>query len=375
MVSVSHIAWIATTLSVMIWRSKTVAVLSTKSGEIYFIGEKDLRTKELTQYFKVGIVRENEDNADRDSTQRLLEHQTGNPRELYIESVVKTELVELVETLLHKKFAPLGVRGEWMLLNSEELSKVKSEAEVLAAEAKEIISDIQKSEKLAKTISDEDVIPANDELKKLNEIYLESNAKLKVCEDMFDVIKDIFAEALDDEDEEEEVEAFVQVQERKGKSTFDEVSFKEKYSDLYSKFMITKSSIKGTPSYSGSRSFKREFREFDPNFATIVESFKPLVANIEAGKEKKESLHGLSLELRRVSAEALWDKMKSESKIKVACGTHAGIEGVFKWVRTEKITESLDKKSLKEAHPDLVAEFTTAGETVKAVIVDPKKGY
>jgi hypothetical protein len=349
--------------------------VATAAGEIYFIGEKDLRTKELTQYFKVGIVRENEENADRDSTQRLLEHQTGNPRELYIECVVKTELVELVETLLHKKFAPLGVRGEWMLLNSEELSKVKSEAELLATEAKEIISDIQKAEKLAKSLSDDKVIPATQELKDLNEKYLESNAKLKACDEMFDVIKGIFAEALENEDEEEEVEAFVQVQERKGKATFDETAFKEKYLDLYSKYLVTKSTIKGTPSYSGSRSFKKEFLDFDPNFATIVESFEPLLEKIEAGKETKESLHGLSLELRRVTAEALWTKMRSESKIKVACGTHAGIDGVFKWVRTEKVTETLDKKALKESHPDLVAEFTTTGEITKAVIVDPKKGY
>jgi hypothetical protein len=67
--------------------------------------------------------------------------------------------------------------------------------------------------------------------------------------------------------------------------------------------------------------------------------------------------------------------MKAENKIKVACGTHAGINGVIKWTRAEKVTESLDRKALKEAHPDLVAEFTTAGEAVKAVIVDPKKGY
>ena len=349
--------------------------MATASGEIYFIGEKDLRTKELTQYFKVGIVRENEENASRDSTQRLLEHQTGNPRELYIESVVKTELVELVETLLHKKFAPLGVRGEWMLLNPDELSKVQLEAQVLAAEAKEIINDMQLADRLAKTISDQQVISATDELKMLNAIYLESNAKLKACEEMFDVIKEILAEALEDVDEEEEVEAFVQVQERKGKSSFDEDAFKEKYAAIYAKYLVTKSTVKGTPSYSGARSFKREFRDFDPNFATIVESFQPLVEKIEAGMEKKESLHGFSLELRRVSAEALWDKMKSESKIKVACGTHAGIEGVIKWVRTEKVTETLDKKSLKEAHPDLVAEFTTVGEATKAVIVDPKKGY
>jgi hypothetical protein len=345
------------------------------AGEIYFIGEKDLRSKEVTPYFKVGIVRENPENADRDSTQRLLEHQTGNPRELYIESVVKTDLVELVETLLHKTFAPLGVRGEWMLLSAAELAQVQKEAEKLAREAAEITADIEKAERLSKEISDEEVIPATDELKALNEVYLESNAKLKSCSEMQDLIKEILADALEDDDEEEEVEAFVQVLERKGKANFDEDSFKSKYASIYSKFVITKSTVKGTASFSGSRGFKREFKDFDPGFATLVEKFEPLVEKINSGKEKKESLHGFSLELRRVNAEAHWLKMKAESKIKVACGTHAGIEGLFKWSRTEKITESLDRKALKEAHPELVAEFTTIGEATKAVIVDPKKGY
>lgn len=349
--------------------------MSQAAGEIYFIGEKDLRSKEITPYFKVGIVRENPENADRDSTQRLLEHQTGNPRELYIESVVKTELVELVETLLHKKFASLGVRGEWMLLTDKELKRVKVEAQSLAQEAKEIIADLQKAEKLAKEKSDEELVPATEELKALNESYLEANAKLKASDEMFDVIKEVLSEALEDEDEEEAVEAFVKVQEKKGKSVFDEGAFKEKYEAIYKKYVITKSTIKGTPSYSGSRTFKKEFAEFDSGFAKIAETFQPLVDKIAAGKEKKEALHAFSLELRRASAEAEWSKMKAESKIKVACGTHAGIEGVFKWVRTEKVTESLDKKSLKEAHPELVAEFTTVGEAVKAVIVDPKKGY
>jgi hypothetical protein len=345
------------------------------AGEIYFIGEKDLRSKEVTQYYKVGIVRENAENADRDSTQRLLEHQTGNPRELYIESVVKTDLVELVETLLHKKFAPLGVRGEWMLLNAAELVEVQKVAEVLAKEAREITADIEQAEKLSKVVSDEELVTATDELRALNELYLESNAKLKSCDQMQDVIKEIFAEALENEDEDEEVGIFAQVQERKGRSIFDEEAFKSKYGSVYSKFTVTKSTVKGAATFSGSRGFKREFKEFDPNFASLIEGFDPLVEKIKAGKEKKEILHGFSLELRRINAEALWEKMKAESKIKVACGTHAGIDGLFRWARTEKVTETLDRKALKEAHPELVAEFTTVGESVQAVIVDPKKGY
>jgi hypothetical protein len=344
------------------------------AGEIYFIGEKDLRTKEITSYYKVGIVRENSANGDRNSTQRLLEHQTGNPRELYIESVVKSDLVELVETLIHKNFAPLGVRGEWMLLNASQLIEVQKHAELLAAEAKEITADLQTAEELAKVLSDEELIPATPELLELNETYLESNAKLKSCNEMFDAIKAIFADALEDEDEKEEVGAFAQIQERQ-KSVFDEEAFKSAHSAVYSKFVVTKSTIKGTPSFSGSRGFKKDFKDYDPAFATMVDGFATIVERIASGKEKKEYLHGFSLELRRINAEALWSKMKAESKIKVACGTHAGIEGVIKWVRSEKVTESLDKKALKQAHPELVAEFTTAGDVVKAVIVDPKKGY
>jgi len=349
--------------------------MATASGEIYFIGEKDLRTKELTRYFKVGIVRENSSDEGRNSTDRLSEHQTGNPRELYIESVVETELVESVETLLHKQFAPLGVRGEWMMLNSDELTQVKAAAVVLAKEASEITADLHKSEKLSKAISDEVTIPATEELLALHQIYLQSSAKLKSCNEMLDEIKDIFAGALADEDEDEEVEVFAKIQERKGRAIFDTEAFKSKYLEIYNKFVDIEREVKGPANFAGVRGNKPDFKKFDLNFSTLLDSFQPLVDKIESGKEKKEVLHGLSLEIRSSESEALWNKLKAESKIKVACGTHAGIEGVLKWVRTEKVTETLDKKALKEAHPELVAEFTTSGEATKAVIVDPKKGY
>lgn len=346
--------------------------MSQAAGEIYFIGEKDLRTKELTQYFKVGIVRENSNNESRDSTDRLSEHQTGNPRELYIESVVQTELVESVETLLHKQFAPLGVRGEWMLLNSDELSQVKEAAKVLAGEASQIMADLVKSEELSIAVSDDSVLPATEELLALHQSYLQSSAKLKTCNEMLDEIKDIFAAAIGGD---EEVEVFAKIQERKGRAIFDAEAFKAKYLEIYTKFLDKKREVKGPATFSGVRGYKPDFKEFDANFSAVVDSFRPLVEKIESGKEKKEVLHGLSLEIRSSESEALWNKLKAESKIKVACGTHAGIEGVLKWARTEKVTEVLNKKGLKEAHPDLVAEFTTQGEATKAVIVDPKKGY
>ena len=46
-------------------------------GEIYFVRETDYLTKELTPYVKIGLVRAAE---FRDTANRILEHQTGNPR-------------------------------------------------------------------------------------------------------------------------------------------------------------------------------------------------------------------------------------------------------------------------------------------------------
>ncbi len=61
-------------------------------GEIYFIREQDVLTKEISDYVKVGLVREGE---DRDSDERASEHQTGNPRELSVYKVVKTAAVSM----------------------------------------------------------------------------------------------------------------------------------------------------------------------------------------------------------------------------------------------------------------------------------------
>jgi hypothetical protein len=51
------------------------------SGHLYFINEQDVITGAHSTYYKIGIVRSSD---ERDSKNRLLEHQTGNPRKLCI---------------------------------------------------------------------------------------------------------------------------------------------------------------------------------------------------------------------------------------------------------------------------------------------------
>lgn len=346
-----------------------------KAGEIYFIGEKDLRSQQLTEYFKVGIVKENDKNLDRDSAKRLLEHQTGNPRELYIESVFNTELVELVETLIQRKFSPLGVRGEWMLLDEKNLSIVKAATAELVKEASQINTDIETTKLLAKTKSILDPLPATVELKAWHQIYIESSIKIREAKTMNDAIKKLLAQALEDPEAAENVAAMVEVQERRGKKEFLVDEFKTVHPEIYSRFIKVKSDIKGTASFSGIKTFKTPVSEFDPEFGTIIAAFSPLIDEVLAGRRSNRDLHAFGLELKSISTEFEWAKLKSENRIKVACGDHSGIEGLFKWERTEKITEILDLDALKMAHEELVAEFTIQKDPVKAIIVDPNRGY
>ena len=80
-------------------------------GEIYFVRERDVKSGEISPYVKIGIVREGA-KGPRTSEERLLEHQTGNPRELFLHEVIATPAVEEIETRLHRAFAEHGVSGE-----------------------------------------------------------------------------------------------------------------------------------------------------------------------------------------------------------------------------------------------------------------------
>ena len=104
------------------------------AGELYVIGELDLRTNEKTNYYKVGIVREKR---ERTSAERLKDHQTGNPRELFVYDFIKCKVVEEVETVFHRLMASKGVRGEWLELNHAELA----EAIELGAEVAEAVEE------------------------------------------------------------------------------------------------------------------------------------------------------------------------------------------------------------------------------------------
>jgi len=131
------------------------------AGELYALGELDHRTHTPTPFVKIGIVREND---TRDTTRRIAEHQTGNPRQIVRLGVVATPNVERVETTMHGLHAPVGVGGEWFELTGDHLEATLRQAEQLAVTMRHAQSSLTAAESLGKQESVDHAVAADSTL-------------------------------------------------------------------------------------------------------------------------------------------------------------------------------------------------------------------
>ena len=69
-----------------------MAKINTTSGKLYILRERDYLTQELHPYVKIGIVR-----GEKETSIRIGEHQTGNPREIIEVQSLDAPLVEPLE--------------------------------------------------------------------------------------------------------------------------------------------------------------------------------------------------------------------------------------------------------------------------------------
>ncbi len=339
-------------------------------GEIYFIREKDLLTKEVSSYVKVGLVREGE---DRGSEERASEHQTGNPRQLFVEKIVKTEAVSAVENMLHDHFANQRVSGEWFDFDNGQLQECIQMAEGFAAEAQLSVAQFSKAKELKDIVSTEAKIEPTLEAKELHIEYLEAETALNHCQDLAGQIREIFIEAL--EDPEVDVDHIVKKQEKKVRLVFDKVAFELAHPDIYLKYVGEKVTISGTFRMVRPKDFTADLKVINPELDEFSRNLAIALDEVKSDKRSKESLHSLNLRLLAFESTAEWRLEKAKAAIQVLCGDNAEIEGICKWARTSKSKETFDDKKLKLEHADLYASFCHEEKGATAIIVNPKKPY
>ena len=340
------------------------------SGEIYFIGEFDLKSGQRTEYVKIGIVRHGA-KEDRTSQDRLLEHQTGNPRRLEIIHTITTDAVEAIETNLHYRFARHRVYGEWMRLDSKLLEEAKSEAESLRDQLATHVETFRRAEDLKNHISTEGKLAPTIDSEYWFAKFQDSKVMSKACDEAVEKYNALLAKAAE---EGEEVSEYVTVQERAGARKFDQKSFMEKHPDLYTKFVTQEKSIKGRFLITSVKKWNRTLDEISPDLSAILAQFESELEKVE-GNSITTTIHNLYLGVISMQAYADWEMQLSSANIKNLCSSNEGIEGICTWKRAEQIDEKFDRKALAEVHPEMVEEFMITSAPTRAVIVEPKAAY
>ena len=108
-------------------------------GEIYFIHTIDQASGDSHGYYKIGIVRN-----ERDSEQRIKEHQTGNPHRIVPYKILTTKAPMLIEGMLHAKYSEHQVSTEWFKFEDQMIDEVIAEAERLDEEHGEAVANMSK---------------------------------------------------------------------------------------------------------------------------------------------------------------------------------------------------------------------------------------
>ena len=338
------------------------------AGEIYFIGEKDLKSGVDTSYFKIGIVREGA-KGPRTSDERLLEHQTGNPRKLFLRDDVRTPVVEEIETRVHRIFAPLRVHGEWLELTETQYQEALSLTTKMAAEAETHLPALEAAESLKSVSSNGQVLSPPDHILDIwNELSL---AKLivKTCGEALELIKETIAQFAG----EGGTEGIASIQERKGRMVFNVEQFKQENQELFDQYQIDKSSWQQRFTLSKVES-DLDVETFSPGLTKQIENLTELCSGVKSA-EDLVNVHSIHVQLLSREARAQWVASLQEALLKSTLGENEGFEGVCKWPRVEKIKKVLDEKALSNDHPELFEKYLRQTESTQAVVIQPMVSY
>lgn len=328
------------------------------SGHLYFINELDIKTGQKSEYYKVGIVKES---AHRDSQNRLLEHQTGNPRKLYVVETIQTPAVEYVESTLHYLFASNRVMGEWMRFSDDELSMAIDKAKEMSSTIANTLQDIEESERLKKIVSNGLFLPASDLAEEMCREYHTHKKVIDYCTEAINLYKAYVEQTMELGTTAPGVATKIT---RAGGLTFNINLFKDKYPNLYATYSKSLTRVSGN-----FRVRPRDVEVPKPDVVTnLVKLLQTNVNSIDVAFE----LHEKHLAVLEVREHAKYGKFLAEVKLRALTGGNNGIETVTLWQRTERQVLSLDEEYVKANYPDEFNACMVQRNNNDVVVVNPR---
>lgn len=334
----------------------------TRAGEIYFVRERDYITGEVSPYVKIGLTRD-----DRVSAARQGDHQTGNPRELFLHHAEKVDMVQTVEKTLHWQFAAKRVTGEWFLLDDRLLAEAVTKCRMLGIEFESHVDVIRTAEQLGSIASNGEPVPASNEALEWWHNHQIADQIVSLCDDAVAKYKVVLkSDVQEGKDVGTAAKASTQV-----KTYFDEESFNAKYPDLWTAH-LGPSSISGRFTVT---KMKDDELLAHPEVAAeipVIETFEASINEYVAQQIALDQLSKGYIEFLSRTEYYRTRELLAKHYLMSICGEAPELTGVCKWKRTQKLGK-LDRAALRSAAPDQFGEFVTI-KSVEVVRINRDAG-
>ena len=327
-------------------------------GKIYFIKESSQNSNDFP-LVKIGLVYN-----DRSPYERLKDHQTGNPRRLSLsdEYIVETDAVSFVEAQLHNRFSAKRVLGEWLRFESEkDLTVAISKADELSKEMAGNRSLFEQAETLKEIPDNGKTIPYTDDSESHATGLAIAKHKIQQCNRLDEIIREKLKAAVESG---VDVRGAAKTRTRTYVPKFDKDNFEESHPDLYQDFLIE--SFSWYQRFLPDNKFKKSISiNMEPNSEEFLTQVKDIEVLIEKTTSKHEAhlLNEPVLLLKQLRAIADYDEKISEAKLKVACDANLAIDGLCKWQRERKVSETFDEMEFSKQHSQLYLDYLTDPET------------
>ena len=327
-------------------------VIKRKPGEIYFLRELSLTSDEFTPFCKVGLVAKN-----RTTEQRIKEHQTGNPRKIVEQAIIKTNAVNSLETYLHDRLSPHRVAGEWFELDEQQFESVVSEANLVATQLREMDAALSDAVALKTTPSESAKISPRDVDLEQHRSLLAIKRQVLILEAEQKILE---LKLRHEMGHRAGIVGMIAVTAVAPPEKLDQSKLKREHPKIFSRFLVPQpDKVVGAFKVIASPT-KRDLP------AHLVEEINKLQSKLDGSHIdlKSGSLDRVSKEIRRTYQQYL--KIESqlaelrlqaamlETLLQQACSTNSGIAGVCVWKRASKVQPpKFDAEKFKSHYSDL----------------------
>ena len=336
-------------------------------GIIYFVQEKDLLGYSTPNYVKIGLVKENE--IGRSGEDRKDEHQTGNPRPLYIAHSIKTKAsVSKLESLIHQKLSLHRHRGEWFVKPNGEIDPFIKESNIINEQLQDKLKIDLRIKELNSQISSEEIKNPCSESQDIH------NELIKVIQDKKDIesqkkIIELKLRLLSGGSNNYITGVFQWIF-KKESQRFDARNFEKENPELFEKYSKESQNSIFRIQQTNTKNNKELIDELQNKLSLLSSSEN--IKEVERFPEA-EDLHREWLSL--ISRQQPLDLKKENliNRLKILCGEDSGIQNICSWKRTS--IKKIKKTDLLDLDKDFVNKYLVKIKSTSSFVIDNFRAY